>query len=445
MAETRPSSLLICAGRGRWTGDPAAVERVGATHRIVAARRCEPGDRTAAAGRVEVSQRIAMAGRVEAGAGEALEQAAKGVAGGDRLQPIGIAQQDHLGVALPGVGEDAAEPPHVEQSRLVEKQDGARMETVGVLRPGALEAGESAGLDAGSGFQVRRALGGQRGAEHLVPPILAIGGDGAGDFGPGLGVAADDLGEGGLGRGMDDGGALLGGKPRFGKLAGGGAACLLGGGIALPGGRMAGLGGRVLCLRGGVEAGMVPRRQACGRGQEPRLGVEVVASGVAAGAGRVLAEIEDPIVAQGFADQGHALRLVERGAVQVGRGEGGAGLGEAFEQLRGAMPQVLDGPRTECASGRQDGGWLGMGRAMLEEGLAEAEGELRTGERPVDARERSELRTIGDEKARGSRSRFEAEAARGQARLEVAPAGGFCEGSGGLLAHSVGKWLAAGA
>src|SRR6202023_1578621 len=154
------------------------------------------------------------ADRVEADARVVGEQAAEGVAGADRLEPVGIAEQDDLGAAIPGVGEDAAEPPHVERSRLVEEKHGARMETLGALRPGALEARERAGRDAGLGLQRRRGFGGQGRAADLVAVLLVGGGDGTCNRNPVVAgaVAADDLAEIGGRRGVKDGGALLGGE-----------------------------------------------------------------------------------------------------------------------------------------------------------------------------------------------------------------------------------------
>jgi hypothetical protein len=112
--------------------------------------------------------------------------------------------------------------------------------------------------------------------------------------------AADDLGEVGPGRGVQDGGAL------FGREAGSGA--VEGGGEGF-----------------GSEAEMVARGRARGGGQEPRPGVEVLAASVAAGAVRVASEVEDLVGAQGLADQDDALRVVERRAAQVGIGEGWRG------------------------------------------------------------------------------------------------------------------------
>jgi hypothetical protein len=95
------------------------------------------------------------------------------------------------------------------------------MEEGGALGPGVLEAREGAGGDAGLGLQDLGGLAGQGGAADLVAGLLVGGREGARRGGlAGVG-AADDLGEVGTGRGVQDGGALLGREAGSGAVEGG--------------------------------------------------------------------------------------------------------------------------------------------------------------------------------------------------------------------------------
>jgi len=84
-----------------------------------------------------------------------------------------------------------------------------------------------------------------------------------------------------------------------------------------------------------------------------------------------------------------------------------------------------------------DGGRVRVRSAMVLESLAEALGELRAGDRPVYAREGGEARAVGDQQPRVAGGSSETEAAGGEARLEIGPAGGIGEIGGGPAAHAI--------
>lgn len=68
---------------------------------------------------------LALAAKgVELRARMLLEHPAKGVAGADCFQLMGIAEQDGLGAALLGMREHAAESQHIEPAGLVEEENG---------------------------------------------------------------------------------------------------------------------------------------------------------------------------------------------------------------------------------------------------------------------------------------------------------------------------------
>jgi hypothetical protein len=90
-------------------------------------------------------------------------------------------------------------------ARYIHTTTQATGETVGALGPGVLEAGKGAEGNAGFGLQNLGGLARKRGAAHLVALLEIGGGDGPGGGRVAAAGAADDLGEVGLGGGVEDG------------------------------------------------------------------------------------------------------------------------------------------------------------------------------------------------------------------------------------------------
>ena len=402
-----------------------AVSRVSATCRAPRLLVGVEGGSDAAAG--EVLGGLALPGfglaadGLEAGRGLLLEESSVGVSGTDRLELVGIAEQDDLGVVGGGVVEDARELAGVDHAGLVDDQDDAAVEGLLAAAPGVLPAVEGAGGDAGLLLQGVGGLAGQGGADDVVAGVAVGLGDGRRGGGLAGTGAADDESKVVAGGGGEDGAPLL-----FREV-----------GHAVEGAL------DVL----GIETELVAGGELAGGGEEPRLITQVVGRGVAGDAAGVLADDDGLVTVDGQPGDRPAVALMEGGALDVGLGEGRAGRGDAVDERRGALGRgrAGEGRQLAVAGLALDLRRLGVPLAVLAEGLAEAGGKLGAAQVAVDLRERDTAAAVGHHQAGAALGRLEAEAELGEAGLELDPASGLGEDVAGLLADAVGQGRDAGA
>src|ERR1700743_2109970 len=129
------------------------------------------------------------------------------------------------------------------------------------------------------------------------------------------------------------------------------------------------------------------------------LGFEVAWRAVRDRSAHLPADLDGILQIQGLLDDSSAVFLVEGGAPQVGLGEGCPRRLNPIDQRLGLLREVP----ARKGLGRREFGWrldrwgLRVPGSVLSEGLAEALGELRSAQIPVDVGERSAADAIGDD------------------------------------------------
>src|SRR5262245_46633805 len=91
---------------------------------------------------------------------------------------------------------------------------------------------------------------------------------------------------------------------------------------------------------GGVETEVAAAGKPVRAGEEPALGFEVFERGVALSAPDIRPDGDNTVTLERSVDERSAIREVERGALEIGPGEGGVRRVDALDQRGGALLQV---------------------------------------------------------------------------------------------------------
>ena len=106
------------------------------------------------------------------GMGQTFAQGTEGSARLDRLQLLGITDQNRLGPTALGFTEHPLQLPRADHAGFVDHQHIFGGQTLTVLRPLVLQAGNGAGSYPGTTFKVLGGDAGQGNATHLVPGLF---------------------------------------------------------------------------------------------------------------------------------------------------------------------------------------------------------------------------------------------------------------------------------
>lgn len=197
---------------------------------------------------------------------------------------------------------------------------------------------------------------------------------------------------------------------------------------------------------GGVEAEISPAGELGSRVEEAGFSGKVLVRREASLTISGAAEVHHALRLEGAVQQAGAVPLVERRALKVGSGKGGAGRGYLVDHGGGTLLEGAAGKRGDSAAGgRADLRRLRIPLAVLAESLAEAPGELGAAQGALDVGEGGAPRPVSHHETGAALCGLDPDTMAGELLFEISPARRPGERGACLLPHLVGERLASGA